>query len=320
MSVAAVIVNPVNVRLDGLGSVVEAAETGHGWDRSVWFETTAADPGQGAANRALAMSPDVVIVVGGDGTVRAVAAVMLRSMVPLTIVPTGTGNLLARNLRIPLDDLGRSVAAAFDGSDHVIDTVSATVDHESGETSEHMFLAMAGVGLDAAMAQRSNVGLKAVLGWLAYVPPIARSVLSNRSFTLAPNTSSQQHNSVCAHTMIVGNCGVLTGDIVLLPAAVVDDGLFDVVILRPGRLIGWTPIGLRLVANGIVYRRRQGRGKTPRRLPSSRTAHHRQTRQFEATFDQPQLLELDGDVIGHVTQARFQLLPATLRIRTTTPA
>lgn len=115
--------------------------------------------------------------------------------------------------------------------------------------------------------------------------------------------------------MIVGNCGVLTGDIVLMPAATVDDGLLDLVILRPGRLIGWTPIGFRLAGNGVVYRRGLRRGSTPRGLPSSRTALHAQTTHFEAEFDQPQLFELDGDIVDHVTRARFELLPRRLRLR-----
>ena len=106
--------------------------------------------------------------------------------------------------------------------------------------------------------------------------------------------------------MIVGNCGVLTGDIVLMPAAVVDDGLLDVVILRPGRLVGWIPIALRLIANGIVYRR----SRRPRGLPSSRTAYHEQAASFEATFSEPQLIQVDGDTFGDVTSAQFRILPA----------
>src|SRR6478672_11674562 len=71
-----------------------------------WWETTADDPGQGAANDALKAGTDLIIIAGGDGTVRAVAEhVADRSAdIDLAIVPLGTGNLLARNLEVPLGD------------------------------------------------------------------------------------------------------------------------------------------------------------------------------------------------------------------------
>lgn len=316
MPFAAVVVNPTNVSLRRLRSAIEAAESRAGWDRSVWFQTTPQDSGHHAAGDALATSPDVLIVVGGDGTVRAVAEQVDRSAdVPVTIVPTGTGNLFARNLQLPLTDLERAAAAAFEGVDHGIDIVSVTLDHGSGATSQHIFLAMAGMGLDATMAANSDVRLKAILGWLAYIPPIARSVVSNKSFTLHSRVDWKYRKSEQAHTLIVGNCGMLTGDMVLMPAAVVDDGLLDVVMLRPGRLIGWTPIGLRLALNRIVYRRNQQRARTPHGLPSTRTAYNKQATHFEVQFDEPQLIELDGDVISHVMWARFELQPGRLNLR-----
>ncbi|GAB3918194.1 sphingosine kinase [Microlunatus endophyticus] len=316
MPVAAVVVNPTNVNLGRLRDAVQRAQQAAGWNPSRWFFTARDDSGRRAARDALEASPDVVLVVGGDGTVRTTAQ-ELRRTVPVTIVPAGTGNLLARNLRLPLTDLDQAVSAAFTGQDRHIDVIKATLEHETGKVVEHIFLAMAGVGLDAAMALHSNTSLKSLVGWLAYVPPIARSILSNQSFDVRYRINHNDQRSMTAHTMIIGNCGVLTGDVVLMPAAAVDDGLLDVVILRPGRrLSGWTPIGIRLAANGAVHRRRHRLGKTPRGLPSSRSATHAQAREFEATFDQPQLIELDGDIIDHITRAQFTLLPGELTLRT----
>jgi diacylglycerol kinase family enzyme len=313
--VAAVILNPTGVDLARLRSAVEHAQQAAGWDPSLWFPTTQGDPGQQAAHNALESSPDVVLVVGGDGTVRTIAQ-EVRQTAPLAIVPTGTGNLLARNLRLPLTDLDQAVSLAFTGRDHAIDIISAALEHESGAVTERIFLAMAGVGLDAAMALNSNTSLKSLFGWLAYIPPIARSVLANQSFAVQYRVGNTDPQFLSAHTMIIGNCGVLTGDIVLMPAAAVDDGLLDVVILQPGRrLSGWTPIGIRLAANGAVHRRRHRLRKTPRGLPSSRSAFHAQANEFEAIFEEPQLIELDGDIIDHITRARFKLLAGQLTLR-----
>lgn len=312
---AAVVVNPTNVNLTRLQTSVQQAQQAAGWDPSVWFHTAPDDSGRGAALDALEASPDVVIVVGGDGTVRTVAQEIHRSA-RLTIVPTGTGNLLARNLQLPLTDLDQAVSAAFTGTDHAIDIIAARLEQGPESVIDHIFLAMAGIGLDAAMALHSNKSLKSLVGWMAYVPPIARSVLSNKSFTVQYRIDGADQKPMSAHTMIIGNCGVLTGDIVLMPAASVDDGLLDAVILRPGRrLSGWTPIGIRLAANGAVHRRRRRLGRAPRGLPSSRSAIHGQATEFDATFNEPQLIELDGDIIDHVTRAQFTVLPGQLTLR-----
>lgn len=319
MTFAAVVVNPAGAPMQRLRDAIRAAEADHGWTPSVWFETSRADPGR-AARAAVAMVPDVVIVAGGDGTVRAAAEEIRASRIPVAIVPTGTGNLLARNLGLPLKNLGAAVRSAFDGTDHMIDLVSAELEDEHGKIRHDTFVSMAGIGIDAAMATGSGTRSKAVLGWMAYTPPIARSVLVNRSFELRYRLDGGRLRSGRAHTMIVGNCGVLTGDIVLLPNAVVDDGLLDVVILRPGRLIGWAPIAVRLALNGMLYRRaaRRPRGlsrRVLRRVPSTRTTHYSRGTELEAWLGEPELIELDGDIIGPVVRARFSILPRSLTLR-----
>lgn len=299
---------------------VQRAQVAAEWEPSLWFHTTRDDPGRQAAQDALDASPDVIIVVGGDGTVRTVAQEITASL-PLAIVPTGTGNLLARNLQLPLNDLDQAVSAAFTGTDRVIDAIAARLEQESGNIIEQVFLAMAGIGVDAAMALHTNRPLKSLVGWLAYVPPIARSVLSNRSFTVQYRVNGTDRKPLPVHTMIIGNCGVLTGDVVLMPAAAVDDGMLDVVLLRPGPwVVGWTPIGIRLAANGAVHRRRRRLGKTPRGLPSSRSAIHAQATEFAASFDEPQLIELDGDIVDHITRAQFTLLSGRFTVRVPVPA
>ena len=73
LRVAAVVYNPIKVDLASLRVVIDAEEAAAGWGETLWFETSIDDPGQGAAGAALAQNVSMIVVAGGDGTVRAVA-------------------------------------------------------------------------------------------------------------------------------------------------------------------------------------------------------------------------------------------------------
>src|SRR5690606_41795761 len=83
----------------------------------LWLETTVEDPGAGQVRTALARGASVVIAAGGDGTVRAVAEGLAGTDTPMGVLPLGTGNLLARNLDVPLTGYRDMVTTALTGRD-----------------------------------------------------------------------------------------------------------------------------------------------------------------------------------------------------------
>lgn len=310
----AVVFNPTKASLKPLRAAIAEHERRGDWGSTRWYETGSDDAGLAAAMQAAAGGPSVVIVAGGDGTVRAAAQVLHDTGVPVALVPSGTGNLLARDLGTPLNDIPASVAAAFTGVDRRVDVGLAEVEDEEGVRHRHVFMVMAGIGLDAQMAQDTGAIAKKHLGWFAYVTPIVRSIVANRLFHLTYRIDGGRSRSTRAHTVIVGNCGTLTGNMLLLPAAVIDDGLLDVVIMRPAGLFGWAQIGARLTLQSAARRSRPTR-RWLSRSPDIHALGYGQGRRFEVRFETHHAVELDGDPFGHVVRARISVEPGALLVR-----
>lgn len=314
---AAVVCNPSKVHVAALRAIVAAEEKRSGFLPTRWFETTLDDPGQQATAAALSTDPSVVIVVGGDGTVRAVAETMFASGVPLALVPVGTGNLLARNLRLALGNLATSIHVAFAGAERSIDIAFAQLERADGGLDRHAFLVMAGIGLDANMAANTNSALKRRIGWLAYAHPIASSVIRNKQLPMHYKLDDARSRSVRAHTVIVGNCGTLTANILLLPEALIDDGLLDVVVLRPKGALGWARIGSRLALNGMLHRTKGGR--LLMQATNIRALQYVQARQLIVRFNAVEHIELDGDSFGSVAAAKLSVVQQGLTVRVPHP-
>lgn len=312
--VAAVVHNPVKVSTARLRAAVEQAEQSHGWAPSRWYETAADDSGAQAARDAAAARPDLILVAGGDGTVRAVAEAMHESGIPLGLLPSGTANLLARNLRLRTTSLPRAVADAFTGVDRRIDVAFATMRTADGAITRKAFLVMAGIGLDARMAADTDAELKRRIGWGAYVDPIARSILGGARFDLRYRVDRGRARSLTAHTIIVGNVGTVTAGLLLMPDAVVDDGLLDVVVFKPKSAWGWVQIASRFTTNGMFQASRPGRWVL-RNTPDLHALRYTQGRRFDARFETPQLLQLDGDVVGEVVSVALTVQHHGLLLR-----
>jgi len=311
---AAVVYNPRAVSVDGLRTLADKQERAHGWAPTQWFSTNVEDGGSGAAALAIDTIPRVIIVAGGDGTVRAVIEQLEGSPVPLALIPVGTGNLLARELGLPLGDIATCLGAAFEGRERAIDVGIVELENAEGIQRRHVFAVMAGIGLDAVMAQRTSAAAKRRLGWFAYVTPIARSIIANRLFHVDYRIDAGARRSTRAHTIIVGNCGTLAGRFLLIPDAVIDDGLLDVVMMRPTNRFGWARIAAQLTAQKAVQRSRLGR-RVFGEVRRSQALAYAQGREFDVRFDTPHAVELDGDHFGHILAARVSLGPAALLLR-----
>jgi diacylglycerol kinase family enzyme len=205
---------------------------------------------------------------------------------------------------VPLNNARHAVDIAFTGRPRGIDVGVVEAERADGSRSTHAFLAMAGLGLDAQMAANTNATLKATAGWLAYVDSIARALRDANSVRVRYSLDGGPTRSASVNTVIVGNCGLLPGNVVLLPDAEIDDGILDIVAFRPGGFVGWVQISVKLFwENGVLRRSTVGR----RLISMSREIRAlRYLRGTELTLrlERPEDFELDGDPFGEAIALR----------------
>jgi len=289
----AVVVNPTQIAdWETLRQHVDGAARGHGWRRPRWLETSPGDPGLDAARRALAEGADLVLASGGDGTIRSVCQALAGTGVALGILPAGTGNLLARNLGVPLD-LGDALEAAFDGVPQSLDLVEVSAD--GGEPTASVV--MAGIGLDAVIMGETDPDLKRAVGAAAYVMS-AVGALSRPPFQVTTTVDADAPVRRTVALAMIANVGQLQGGIQLVPMARPDDGLVDLLFADAHGAGEWAEVAGRLVA-GVSASARIDRG---------------QGRHILLETDEPVAYQVDGDTLGTCTRLEASVMPGALTV------
>jgi YegS/Rv2252/BmrU family lipid kinase len=285
---AAVVIHPgKHDDVDGFRAVVRQAMSGLGWAEPLWLETRPDDTGERLTREAVRSGVDLVLASGGDGTITACVSGIAGSGVPLGVLPCGTGNLLARNLGLPLS-LDEALAVALTGADRQLDV---------GAANGRPFVVMAGIGFDAEMLDGADERLKARVGWVAYALSGLRH-LRERPVRMVLRADGGPPQRRWASGVIVGNVGSLQGNIRLLPDAVPDDGVLDVAVLAASGWTGW----LRLAAD-VLLRRRTGR------------VAQLTCRELTVDASRARPWEVDGEVAGTTRQLRVTLEPGSLLVR-----
>ena len=302
----AVVYNPSKITRDDLRDAFDKVDAA-ACAAADWFETTEDDHGNGPARDALDAGAQLVIVAGGDGTVRAVAEVLAGSDAALAIVPQGTGNLLARNLEVPIGDVAAALERALRGDERRIDI--GWIDTGGGD--EQGFAVMVGFGLDAHMLVETDDDLKGKVGWLAYVEALGRAVSKSEVVDFTLKVDDGEPEAVSGHTLVIGNCGTIQGGVAILPAAAVDDGLLDALLVSADTVTGWLDTVRSFVWDNGIRRVFTSDAQTV----DADTARHLTGASIRVELPRPLPFEIDGEEVGDVQTFTARVDAGALRVR-----
>ncbi len=166
--------------------------------------------------------PDLLAVCGGDGTLNEIASFIPSPPYPVVVLPAGTANVIARELRLPLNPV-RALDLGLNRSVRKVDL------GELGPGAKRRFLFVAGIGFDAYVAARVKPALKARFGMGAYALEIIRCL------RVYPFREFQVHVDDCSYratSCLVANAKSYGGGLLFCPRADMQDGLLDILIIQ----------------------------------------------------------------------------------------
>lgn len=232
---------------------------------------------------------DLVVAAGGDGTVSAVVDGLAGSAVPLGIIPTGTANLVARELNIPLVLREAVELIARAPRSRMMDAM---------RIGSRVYVLVAGIGISASVAGGTTRRNKRRFGLIAYLGAAILKVFEfgPRHLEVAVDGISQKHHAI---EVAILNCGILAAMLFpKRPDIHVDDGHLDVWILDTKTLLDYPRYLFRIVA----------------RRPGNPRAHFiTAERSITVKSATPLPVQADGDVIG-TTPVEIEVLQGAVRV------
>lgn len=233
------------------------------------------------AHEAVERKLDVVVAVGGDGTVNEVARSLVHTSTALGIIPCGSGNGLARHLNIPMSHIGALETLA--------DCNIETLDY--GIINDHPFFCTCGVGFDAFVSQKFAESNKR--GLFTYIDNTLKEGLKYE-----PETYKMEIDGESSHykafLIACGNASQYGNNVFITPAASMSDGLMDVTIMEPFSLLEAPQIALQLFNKTITQ--------------NSRIKSFQCSR-IKIQRERPGVVHFDGDPIECGTELDIRLIP-----------
>jgi len=261
-----------------------------------WTIEVAATVGPGDARRlaeeAVRDGCDTVVVFGGDGTTMQAASALVGGEVLLGVIPGGTGNLLAGNLRLPASPV-RAARALLTARPRAIDL--GRMERDDGV---HYFAVAAGCGYDALVMGGTSADDKRRWGFLAYVVTTFRMVPYLHSSRHLITVDGVEHEAA-ATMIVVANCREVIPPYVRFRTGIEpDDGLLDLVVIR---------------ADGFLQAVQSIWHLLTERNSSGSLVSHLRGREIRVESERPEGVQLDGELVGS-TPFTATIVPHAIRV------
>ena len=231
---------------------------------------------------------NLVIAVGGDGTVSEVATGLLGSQARLGIIPVGSANVIARGLGIPH---AAARAARLLCGPHDIRILDAL------RLGDRLALHMVGCGFDALMVEAAPKALKRAVAWFAYVPAALANV-NEGPWRFEFTVDDYAHVATAKMILIANGSFILEPRFELGSGIRADDGKLDVLVFSPPNLVAATSVASRLALG---------------QLEGSPHVEHYRGRTVQIHSDPPAPVEADGDAAG-TTPITIEVVPAAMSV------
>ena len=247
--------------------------------------------------REAAETHELLVVVGGDGTLNEVVNGIAGTTAELAVLPAGTGQDFGRTHGIPtgFDD---AVRVALEGTATLVDLGRVVHVDAAGEEAERWFANVGSAGMSGAVARRANAMSKRLGGRATFFYALAREFVAWKNTDVTVTLDGEERRGAM-HDVIVANGKWHGGGMKLAPDASPHDGLFDVVLIGDVTKLDFATTAPKLYS---------GRHVTHPRVEVLRSA----TVTIDAAVPLP--VELEGETVG-TTPARFTVVPGALRIR-----
>ena len=298
---AALIVNPALKAATPAIRAVQAAGRLNGWDGALVLQTSVEHPGQEQTWAALDAGVDRIVVAGGDGTVRLVAGALAESgeLTPLAIVPTGTANIVARNLGLYPGPLETAAMTALTGGRRplTVSWVAYRRNTQAGDITP--MLAVAGIGRDAEAVAATQPWMKRA-GWLAYAATGARQAL-RPAIPMKVTIDDGAPETVRAWSVLAANLPRLPMGVVAFPGAEVGSDTMQVLQVRLKNPGAWLSVA--------------AKGLTKLSVPAA-ALNYSAARQLTVEPGRPMPVQIDGDVVPDVAAMSVTVQPSAIFVVT----
>jgi diacylglycerol kinase (ATP) len=253
------------------------------------YYTEKTGPADKIRDKISSYKPDIVVAAGGDGTINHVASSIINSKVELGVIPAGSANGLAYNLGIPAD-FGEAMDFMLKSDARPLDVIQLNDDIYCFHLGD--------IGFNAEIVKRfEKEGSRGLLG---YGRQMIKELFSKRKIFYFRLRTADLNKSFRSELLVIANARFFGTGAVINPAGILDDGKFEIIIIKP--VPWWILFHLaRMFIFGKIDNRKYIK------VISAREA--------EIHFVVPQDMQVDGEITRGVEKLKIKMIPSAVRVR-----